>query len=252
MRYFLRFGYKGTHYHGWQLQHNANTVQAEINLALKIILRKEIETVGSGRTDTGVHASMQFLHFDFDKEIAESDELIYKLNALLPDDIAVYQIFKVNDNHHARFDAIERSYQYFIHQLKNPFAQEISYFFPHPLNINQMNNACKKLIGLHDFTSFSKTHTDVFTYNCEVSNANWEWKNEKLIFNISANRFLRGMVRAIVGTMIDVGLGKITSQGFEEIILLKDRKKAGRNVPPEGLFLTAIKYTEELEKFICP
>ncbi len=250
MRYFIEFSYKGTHYHGWQIQENANSVQNEINKALKIIFRTEIETFGSGRTDTGVHACQQFLHFDVEIAIADIRDFIYKINTLLPHDIAIYKIVEVKPDHHARFDAVSRSYQYHIHRVKNPFLKEFSYFFPHLLDVDLMNSAAGKLIGEKDFSSFSKTHTDVATFICTVTEAYWKVNEGKITFHISANRFLRGMVRAIVGTLLDVGLKKTSLSEFEEIIESKNRKNAGRNVPAEGLFLTQIKYKSEIEYLI--
>jgi len=250
LRYFIEFSYKGTHYHGWQIQENANSVQNEINKALKIICRTEIETIGSGRTDTGVHARQQFLHFDIESPITHIQDFIYKINSLLPHDIAIYKIVEVKPDHHARFDAVSRSYQYHIHQVKNPFLKEFSYFFPIPLDVDLMNEATEKLIGEKDFSSFSKTHTDVATFICEITEAYWKMDKDKIIFFISANRFLRGMVRAIVGTLLDVGTKKTSIQEFEKIIENKNRKNAGRNVPPEGLFLTQIKYKSEIENLL--
>jgi len=237
----------GTHYHGWQIQENANTVQNEINKALKIICKTEIETIGSGRTDTGVHASQQFLHFDVEISISNMQDFIYKINALLPHDIAIYNIVEVKLDHHARFDAISRSYEYHIHQIKNPFLNEFSYFFPIPLDVDLMNKAAKKLTGSKNFSSFSKTHTDVATFICEITEVYWKKNDEKITFYISANRFLRGMVRAIVGTLLDVGIKKTSILDFEKIIESKNRRNAGRNVPAEGLFLTQIKYKDEIE-----
>jgi tRNA pseudouridine38-40 synthase len=242
MRYFIELSYKGTNYHGWQIQENADSVQAQLNKALATILRQPIETLGSGRTDTGVHATQQFAHFDIENPVADATKLVYRLNAILPFDIAVKQIFLVSDETHARFDAISRSYEYHITTQKSPFLKDLSYFFPNSVDIKLMNEAATKLLGEKDFASFSKVHTDVNNFFCTISRAEWEQKADMLIFHITANRFLRGMVRAIVGTLLEVGLKKITVSDFENIITLKNRNTAGRNAPPEGLFLTEVKY----------
>ncbi|MDN5203323.1 tRNA pseudouridine(38-40) synthase TruA [Fulvivirgaceae bacterium BMA10] len=246
MRLFFEIAYKGTNYHGWQVQKNAVTVQGVMHEALQTIFRKEIETIGSGRTDTGVHASQQYLHADLDKEI-DFQKLRFKLNSLLPKDICIRSIRQVKSEASARFDAISRSYEYHIHQAKDPFLLETSYYFTKELNISLMNETSEILLGQHDFQCFSKVKTEVNNFICDIKRAEWVNEgNERLIFHISANRFLRGMVRAIVGTLLDIGTGKINLEDFEQIIASKDRKKAGRAAPAQGLFLTEIIYPDEI------
>jgi tRNA pseudouridine38-40 synthase len=242
MRYFLELSYKGTQYHGWQMQPNAHTVQAELNAALQTLLRQPIETTGSGRTDTGVHARQQFVHFDLEKNIADLPRFILRINALLPADIAVGTVFPVSDTAHARFDAISRTYEYHITRRRNPFLTETAYFFPHPLDVKAMNQATFQLLDFQDFEAFSKVHTEVHTFQCQLTEAYWEEKEDLLIFHISADRFLRNMVRAIVGTLLEIGTGKMPVSHLESIIHSRDRKQAGRSVPPEGLFLTKVQY----------
>lgn len=240
MRFFIELSYKGTNYHGWQVQPNANSVQAEINKALSTILNAKIEVVGAGRTDAGVHAKQMFAHFDCDVEI-EVLKIIEKLNRFLPSDIAIHTIFQVANDSSARFDAISRTYHYHIIQKKNPF-QENTYFLHKKLDVDAMNLACKYILGKQDFTSFSKLNTQTFTNNCNVMIANWDWKGDKLIFTIKADRFLRNMVRAIVGTLLNVGMGKTTAEQVKEIIAKKDRCQAGTSVPACALFLSNIEY----------
>ncbi|MBI1768479.1 MAG: tRNA pseudouridine(38-40) synthase TruA [Bacteroidetes bacterium] len=241
MRYFFEISYNGSRYHGWQNQTNAVGVQQVVEDALSKLMRDKIEIVGSGRTDSGVHCAQQFFHADFKTELKASD-LIHRLNSFLPSDIAIRSITKAKDNAHARYDARERSYEYRITTKKDPLLVGYSYYFFKSLDVEAMNRAATLLIGEHDFTSFSKVKTDVNHFVCNIIKAKWHKKNDLLIFEISANRFLRGMVRAIVGTLLDVGTEKISHRDFQEIIKSKDRKKAGTNVPAEGLFLTRVKY----------
>ena len=241
MRYFVEFAYNGTKYHGWQSQPNADSVQQTLNNALSVILRSPIETMGAGRTDSGVHARQMYAHFDSD-EINDLKNLAYKLNSILPDDISVDTVFKVNDQAHARFDAVSRTYQYHIHTKKDVFLTKTSWFYKSELNVEAMNIAAKILIGKHDFQCFSKTHTDVNNYYCNVIQAFWTKSGNNLVFTIEADRFLRNMVRAIVGTLINIGLGKINLDEFRRIILAKNRSEAGVSVPAHGLYLTQIKY----------
>jgi tRNA pseudouridine38-40 synthase len=241
MRYFFEITYNGTHYHGWQNQKNAVGVQQVVENALSKLLRKEIAIVGSGRTDTGVHCLQQFFHADIDKEF-RPEELIHRLNAFLPKDIAIRNIYPVTPDAHARYDACERSYQYKITQKKDPLLVGRAYYFFRELHVPAMNKASALLLGEHDFQSFSKVHTDVNHFLCTIKVAEWKQKGNRLTFHITANRFLRGMVRAIVGTLLDVGTGKITVHQFEEIVKGKDRRKAGMNAPAEGLYLTQVKY----------
>lgn len=247
MRYLLEISYKGTNYHGWQIQINAHSVQEELNNALKILLSQEISTIGSGRTDTGVHATQQFVHFD-SNEITDFTQFLFRLNAILPKDIFAKKIISVADNFSARHDAVLRSYEYRISQTKNPFLEnQCCYFYKRDLDIEKMNRAAKYLYQYSDFQSFSKYKTAVKDFECLISHAKWQYESELLVFHISANRFLRGMVRAIVGTMLDVGMGKIKVEEFEKIILKKDRCAAKFAAPPEGLFLTQVKYKFNIE-----
>ncbi len=251
MRYFIELAYKGTNYHGWQYQPGVVSVQETINKSLSILLKTNIDIVGAGRTDTGVHAKQMFAHFDSEVELKEN-QLIQKLNSFLPNDIAVNALIKVTDEAHARFDATKRTYQYHIHTAKDVFEKEGSYFFQTPLDIKKMNAACKILFKHSDFECFSKVNTDVKTFNCVIFEANWKLiktqKSQgnkgvnKLVFTISADRFLRNMVRAIVGTMLNIGAGKINIEDFERIIESKDRSQAGFSVPAHALYLTKIDY----------
>ena len=244
-RYFLHLSYKGTKYHGWQIQPNAHTVQAEIQEGLSTILRKKVDIMGSGRTDTGVHAKVQVAHFDFD-DLKVVDQLVYKLNGILPDDIAVMSCAQVKPEAHTRFDAIDRGYHYYINQKKSAFLTTESYYFSYDLDIEVMNLAASKLLGEQDFESFSKVKTEVNNFICNISSAKWFIENDQLVFHVRANRFLRGMVRALVGTLMLVGQNKLTVKEFVEVIKAKNRKAAGRAVPPHGLFLTEVNYPQEI------
>lgn len=241
LRYFIEFAYKGTHYHGWQYQPNAISVQETLNKVLSTLLQETIDVVGAGRTDTGVHASQMYAHFDTAKKI-ELEQLVYKANSFLPKDIAIYKIIPVHDEAHARFDATSRTYQYHIALTKNIFSDELSWHNKQPLDLEAMNDCAQLLPNFIDFQCFSKSNTDVFTYNCKITEAFWKIENNSLIFTITADRFLRNMVRAIVGTLVNVGLHKINKEDFIAIIESKDRKKAGFSVPAQGLFLTKICY----------
>lgn len=241
MRYFIEFSYHGKNYFGYQIQPKEISVQQELEKALCTILRKEIKTTGAGRTDTGVHAKKMFAHFDTDEVL--DNNLTYKLNSFLPQDIAVSRIFKVKDNAHARFDATFRTYEYYISLQKDPFTQDSSWQIRNrKLEVEKMNEACKILFEYEDFTSFSKLHTDNKTNNCKIYKAFWECNGAELKFTISADRFLRNMVRAIVGTMVEIGNGKIPPQHLKKIIEVKDRSFAGTSAPPQGLFLVDVGY----------
>ncbi len=244
MRYFIELAYEGTNYHGWQSQPNAVTVQDTIEKALSLLLRYPTKITGAGRTDAGVHARQMFAHFDYHNPI-DINQLSYKLNSFLPYDIAINAIHKVNDDAHARFDATGRSYTYAIHSHKDPFLHHYSWFFKQNLDIDLMNKAAQSLLFFEDFKSFSKTHTDVKTFICHISEAYWEQKDHQLLFHISADRFLRNMVRAIVGTLVNVGLHKLTITDFTKVIESRDRSKAGFSVPAQGLYLTEVQYPSE-------
>lgn len=243
MRYFAEIKYDGTHYHGWQIQPNAVSVQETVaNELSKLIIGKEaLEIVGCGRTDTGVHASQYYFHFETEMSL-DANLIAFKLNHMLPDDISVVRIFEVADDLHARFSAVARTYHYFINFNKDPFDRFHAYYFTKELDLQVMNKACEMLKKHQDFTSFSKVNTDVKTFNCDIFDAEWRVEGSGIVFVISANRFLRNMVRAIVGTMIEVGTHKISLDEFNEVILAKDRSKAGKSVPGHGLFLSKVEY----------
>ncbi len=241
LRYFIEFAYQGTNYHGWQSQPNTKTVQETLTKALSILLKTPLELVGAGRTDAGVHARQMFAHFDYEAQIEEK-LLVAKLNSFLPEDIVVYRIHHVTDEAHARFDATSRTYEYHIHLFKDAFKKELSWYHFRSLDIDKMNEAAQILFEYHDFECFSKSNTDVFTFNCTISEAVWQCNHNSLVFTITANRFLRNMVRAIVGTLIQIGLGKVPIDHLRTIIESKDRGQAGFSVPARGLFLTRVSY----------
>jgi len=241
LRYFIAFSYNGKKYHGFQRQPDASSVQETLETALSTIIRKPIAIVGAGRTDAGVHAKQMYAHFDLEESINEM-QLTKKLNAFLDENIAIHAVFTVSDDAHARFDATSRTYHYFIHTQKDVFWHDRSWYYQQKLDISLMNEACKLLFDYTDFECFSKVHTDVNTFNCSIQEAYWEQKGNQLIFTIKADRFLRNMVRAIVGTMINIGTNKITLEDFKAIIESKDRGKAGFSVPAHGLYLVAVEY----------
>ena len=244
MRYFIHLAYNGANYCGWQTQPDLPTVQLTLEQALSTLLRKTIAIVGCGRTDTGVHASDFYAHFDTEQPI-DCPQLTFKLNSYLPDDIAIYDIFPVKDNAHARFDATARTYQYHVSDRRLPFCQGLySRIYFHP-NLDLMNQGAEILMQYDDFTSFAKLHTQVKTNICHLTHAQWEQQDELLVFTIRSNRFLRNMVRSVTGTLLDVGRGKLSLDGLREIIERKDRCAAGVSMPPQGLFLTKVEYPEE-------
>ena len=242
MRYFIEFSYNGSAYFGYQIQPKQISVQEELEKALSTILREPIKTTGAGRTDTGVHAKKMFAHFETNQLLPEN--LIYKLNSFLSENIAIKRIFKVDDDMHARFSATYRTYEYYISLEKNPFSKDSSwqYWRQKTLNINLMNEACKILFEYDDFTSFAKLHADNKTNICKIYKAEWEQLGNQLRFTISADRFLRNMVRAIVGTMVEIGTGKIAPQDLRRIIEEKYRNSAGVSAPAQGLFLVDVGY----------
>ncbi len=245
MRYFIRFSYFGKAYHGWQNQPNAITVQEVLERSLSTLLRQQLEVVGAGRTDAGVHAKEMYAHFDTE-HITDTQELSRRLNSYLPEDIAILEIVPVAAEAHARFDAVERTYEYWVVQGKDPFYSETAHGVKKPLNIEAMNEAAEFLLSHTDFECFSKSNTDVKTFICHIKKAIWEKQGDKLIFTITADRFLRNMVRAIVGTLLDVGLGKMEPEGINAIIQSKNRSKAGVSVPAKGLYLTKVLYPKEV------
>ncbi len=244
MRYFLKLAYNGKKYHGWQVQNNAITVQQILNDTLSTFFGETIELTGCGRTDTGVHAKEYYAHFDLDLELYVDDrfQVIYKLNRFIKDDIVIYDLIKVNDDAHARFDAIARTYNYIIYRSKNPFQTEFSYYYSLPLDIELMNCGAAILYDYTDFSCFSKSNTQVYTNNCKIMEAYWKQEGDELVFTIKADRFLRNMVRAIVGTLLDLGNGKISLDDFKNIIEGKNRSDAGYSVPAHALFLTKVEY----------
>lgn len=245
MRYFIALSYNGKHYHGWQTQPNAITVQQTLEEALCTLLRDQISIVGAGRTDSGVHARLMYAHFEFESGL-DTEVMVYQLNSYLPQDIAIKEIYPVKAVAHARFDAIKRSYMYWVVQKKDPFLQDYAYYLRADLNIAAMNEAASILLEVDDFQCFSKSNTDVKTYICDVQAAYWKEQDEVLVFHITADRFLRNMVRAVVGTLLNVGLGRCSIEQFKQILESKDRRKAGVSVPAHGLYLTAVEYPKNI------
>lgn len=258
MRYFIRFSYRGTNYHGSQVQPNGNTVQAELERALSLLLRTPISTTFAGRTDAGVHAETMYAHFDYPssfdplttverQSLDTLSHLVFRLNGVLPDDIAVQEIRPVRDDAHARFDATSRTYEYRIIDRKDVFCPTTRTRVRPGLNFDAMNEAARHLLGRQDFASFCRAHTDVKTTICNVTRAEWHLtSNSEAVFTITADRFLRNMVRAVVGTLFDVGYGKIKADDVRNIIRSHSRQSAGQSAPAEGLFLTDIQYPAEL------
>lgn len=242
-RYFIEIAYNGTSYHGWQVQSNARSVQEVLNKALSTICREDLETVGCGRTDTGVHARQLFAHFDlYEKADLMDPRFLLSLNSLLPYDISAKRIIEVHPNAHARFDASQRSYEYHIHFKKDPFKHNLSWLLRDIPDIDMMNRAALILMEYTDFSCFSKSNTQTFTNNCIISRAEWVNTAQGIIFHISADRFLRNMVRAIVGTLMRVGKGEIVPEDLRHIIESRDRSNAGESVPACGLYLTEVLY----------
>ncbi len=238
-RYFIEVSYKGTNYAGFQKQHNANSVQAEVEKALEIFYRQKFELTGSSRTDAGVHALQNFFHFDIDTPIEDGS---YNLNAILPDDIVCKRIFHVAEDAHCRFDAISREYHYYIYQQKNPFLQDRACYVPYPVDIALLQQAADEIVKHNDFTSFSKRNTQVKTFQCNIYISEWVQEADCLIYKVKANRFLRGMVKGLVGTMLLVGKRKIDLNEFRAIIESKDCSKADFSVPSGGLFLQQVAF----------
>jgi tRNA pseudouridine38-40 synthase len=241
-RYFLEVTYRGTNYNGFQVQQNANSIQAEVEKAFHILHKQRITLTGSSRTDAGVHALQNFFHFDFDGDLA--GQFIYKMNAVLPADLAVRKLILVKSDSHCRFDALSREYKYFIYRRKDPFLKDRAFYFPYKLNVEAMQEAGKIIKEYHDFTSFSKRRTQAKTFICSIMESKWYPEEDCLIFSVKADRFLRGMVRALVATMLKIGRGKIAIQEFREIIEQKDCRKASFAVPAHGLFLVAVNYPD--------
>ncbi len=246
-RYFVEVFYKGTNYSGFQIQQNANSIQAEIEMVLQIFFKNVFQLTCSSRTDAGVHALSNFFHFDSESSIVSFDEdalkkAVYNLNAMLPDDIVIKQIFKVAANAHSRFDATSREYNYYIYQDKNPFSADRSFFYPYTLDLNLLQQAADLLLQYEDFTTFSKKNTQVKSFICQIKQSNWRSGQDSIVYHVEGNRFLRGMVRGLVGTMLRVGTGRICTDEFKQIIEGKDNTKADFSVPPQGLFLIKVNY----------
>lgn len=249
-RYFIYLAYDGTHYHGWQVQPNGISVQECLMKALATFLRKEIEVIGAGRTDAGVHASLMVAHFDYDGDALDTLQVTEKLNRILPQDISVYNVYPVKPDAHARFDATARTYKYYITTGKSPFNRQYRCRVHGTPDVDLMNEAARTLFAYSDFTSFSKLHTDVKTNICKITHAGWVQEDEMTwVFTIRADRFLRNMVRAIVGTLLEVGRGKMSVDEFRHVIEQKERSKAGTSVPGNALFLVNVEYPEDI---FCP
>lgn len=246
MRYFVYFSYKGTIYHGWQRQQNAITVQEVMEDAFSIIFRHPVSLVGAGRTDTGVHARRMVAHFDTEEPIADKERLTARLNNFLPRDITIDYFVPVIDTAHARFDAVSRQYQYFCIEEKSTFFPDLVTRIPRGMDFEKMNRAAALLLQTDDFASFCKLHSDVKTTLCKVTQAEWRQQGEYWVFTIEANRFLRNMVRAIVGTLFEVGRGKLTVDDFQHIISLRQREAASQSAPAEGLYLMEVRYPQEI------
>ena len=240
MRYFLEVSYRGSHYSGFQSQKNANTIQTEVEKAFKVLLKEEIQLTGSSRTDTGVHALQNYFHFDTKSEL--SSQLLYNLNAILPGDIAARNLHKVKDEAHCRFDATAREYKYYIYQKKNPFLEDNAYYYPYTMDLELMQKAATIIKEYSDFTSFSKRNTQVKSFTCDVQESHWTIEGECFVYHVKANRFLRGMVRALVATMLKVSRNKTNLDNFRTIIESQDCTLADFSAPPNGLFLVRITF----------
>lgn len=244
-RYFIHLAYNGSRYHGYQIQPHAASIQAVVEQYLSLKLGQTVSITGCGRTDTGVHARNYYAHFDYNNEIADPDALAHQMNAFLPEDIVIYRIWQVAPELHARFDALSRTYHYYITRTKNPFHTQDAYFFYGDLDVAKMQQAANLLSEYKDFTSFSKVHTQVKTNNCKIIEARWMEQDGLLVFRIKADRFLRNMVRAIVGTLLEIGKGRMTLEEFRDVIEKKDRCEAGTSVPAHALFLEEVEYNPE-------
>jgi tRNA pseudouridine38-40 synthase len=242
--YFLALAYKGTRFAGFQIQDNAITIQGQVERAMATFLREKVQLTGSSRTDAGVHANRNFFHFSIDRQL--KDEFVYHINAILPPDIAITGIYLVPEGSHSRFDAIGRRYKYHIYKSKNPFLDDRSWYYPYPMELADLNQAASSLLGLHDFTSFAKRRTQVYTHMCTISVCQWHETEDGWVFTVEGNRFLRGMVRALVGTMVKVGRHKMSFESFQNVLLSKDSAMADFSAPGHGLFLDNVIYHSEI------
>jgi tRNA pseudouridine38-40 synthase len=250
-RFFITLAYDGTRYHGWQVQPNATTVQETLEKAFSVLMRQPVSLTGCGRTDTGVHASHFVAHMDIgDPDTGIGSDLVYKLNGYLPDDIVVYAIEPVKDDMHARYSALYREYEYRIRKLKPVFERSYCHYYSGELNVDLMNESCSILMEYRDFTSFSKLHTDVKTNNCQIMKARWDQTENGYNFIIRSDRFLRNMVRSVVGTMMEIGKGKMSLDEFRKVIESKDRGKAGTSAPAKGLFLVDVGYESITSEYL--
>ncbi|MBS4042916.1 MAG: tRNA pseudouridine(38-40) synthase TruA [Chitinophagaceae bacterium] len=243
-RYFLKLCYKGTLFNGFQIQQNAKTIQSEVEKALQVFYKTEINLTGSSRTDAGVHAIENYFHFDTTLEILQKH--IYNLNAILPDDIVLLELKEVNNTAHCRFDALYREYKYYIYQEKNPFLKDKAFFYPYALDFVLMQEAANLLMLYQNFTAFSKKHTQVNNFNCAITKSHWIQENDCWVYNVQSNRFLRGMVRALVATMLKVGRGQISIEEFKNLIEQKNSASAFFDAPAHGLFLVKVEYPTTL------
>jgi len=246
-RYFIEVAYKGTNYKGFQIQKNAPSVQAEVQNALAILFKQTFELTGSSRTDAGVHAVQNYFHFDSDIEV--TDKHVYNLNSILPADVVVKAIFRVNNEAHCRFDATSREYEYRIYAKKDPFLYDRAYYYPYKINIDLLQQAAEIVMQYNDFTSFSKRNTQVKTFICNVSISEWHSRENVLAYSVKSNRFLRGMVKGLVGTMLKVGRELISLDDFKTILEAKDCTKADFSAPSHGLFLIAVNYSKKALKY---
>lgn len=246
-RFFIEFAYNGTNYHGWQRQPDAITVQEKLEEGMQLLLRESISLVGAGRTDAGVHAKQMFAHFELDDPI-KLDNIVYKLNRWLPDDISVFTVVNVNETAHARFDATARSYEYHFHLRPDPFFNHNSHILYRLPNFNKMNKAAQLLLEYNDFECFSRSNSDVHTYLCDLMNVSFEHQKYHVIFHIKANRFLRNMVRAIVGTLLEIGYDKMSVDHLHEVLKSKNRSMAGPSAPAQGLYLSRVHYPDHIFK----
>lgn len=247
-RYFIRIRYKGSSYHGWQLQPNALSVQEVIDSSLSRLLRREIRSVGCGRTDAGVHANNFYLHFNFPGlfTIADCANLLYKLNRFLPDDISVLDIFRVKSDVHARYSAVSRTYNYIISRLKNPFNSTTSWYYPVTLDLELMQKSASRLMEYHDFAAFSKKDSDIIGTECQIMLSKWDVEEDLWIYTVKANRFLRNMVRALIGTQIKIGKGLLDIEDLDTIVESRNRCRAGESVPARGLSLLEVTYPDDI------
>lgn len=241
-RYFIEVAYEGTPFGGFQIQENAVTIQSEVTRSLQTLFKTTFELTGSSRTDAGVHARQNFFHFDAPSPITDPEKKLYSLNAILPPEIAIRNFFSVSPDAHCRFDAVSREYRYYIFNYKDPFLRHAAYFFPYTLKVADMNQAAALLMQYADFTSFSKRNTQVKNFHCHIQESKWYYEDGMLVYNVIANRFLRGMVKALVGTMLRVGRGKLTVHDFEKMIRQKDASKTDFSPPSKGLFLHKVNF----------